>query len=76
LADKVDHVMLVGHDPGIHDLAHMLSGAGDIALRRLLSIKFPTCGAAVIDFTTNRWRDIAPGTGTLRHFMAPKRLPG
>ncbi len=75
LSDKVGHVMLLGHDPGMHDLAHLLSGAGDIAMRRLLSLKFPTAAVAVIDFDTARWRDIAPGAGTLRHFMAPKRLP-
>ena len=75
LPDRIGHAMLLGHDPGMHDLAQMLSGGGDIALRRLLSLKFPTAGAAVIDFATERWRDVAPGTGTLRHFMAPKRLP-
>ena len=75
LPDRIDHVMFVGHDPGLHDLAHMLSGAGDIALCRLLSMKFPTAGLAVIEFATDRWREIGPGAGSLRHFMAPKRLP-
>jgi len=75
LAEGVHHVMLVGHDPGMHEAAQLLIGAGDIAMRRLLADKFPTAAAAVIDFKVRHWRDIAPGEGRLRLFMAPKRLP-
>lgn len=75
LGDDVHHVMLVGHDPGLHDLAQMLSGSGERELRHLLAEKFPTGAAAVIEFDTDEWSDIAAGAGRLRHFMAPKRLP-
>ena len=70
----VAHVMLFGHDPGFHDLANLLVGAGPAELRTLLATKFPTAGAAVIDFTFAHWRSLRPATGTLRHFMGPKRL--
>jgi phosphohistidine phosphatase len=73
--DEFGHVMLIGHDPGMHDMAQMLTGAGDIVARRLLALKFPTAGVVVIDFAVRHWRTLAPGTGTLRHFMSPKRLP-
>ena len=75
LDDGSAHVMLVGHDPGMHEVAQMLVGAGNRTLRRLLELKFPTAAVAVIDFPAERWRDVRPGAGTLRLFMAPKRLP-
>jgi phosphohistidine phosphatase len=75
LPETIHHVMLIGHDPGFHDAANHLVGAGDGPLRALLAAKFPTAGAAVIDFDCARWRSLGPGTGTLRHFMGPKRLP-
>lgn len=75
LPDAVRHVLFIGHDPGLHEAAQLLSGRGDVALRRLLAEKFPTAAAAVVDFAAARWRDIGPDAGTLRLFMAPKRLP-
>ncbi len=72
---KVRHVMVLGHDPGLHDTALLLIGAGEAQLRHALTLKFPTAGVAVIDFDLDRWSNLSPGTGTLRHFMAPKRLP-
>lgn len=73
--DRVAQLLMIGHDPGMHDCATALAENGDVALRRLLAQKFSTAGVAVIDFDTDRWRNMAVGAGTLRHFMAPKRLP-
>lgn len=75
LTDGLHHVMLVGHDPGMHEAAQMLTGAGDIAMRHLLASKFPTAAVVIIDFDAAHWRDIGRGLGRLRLFMAPKRLP-
>jgi phosphohistidine phosphatase len=72
--DHAGHVMLLGHNPGLHDLALKLIGAGNIETRRALAIKFPTAGVVVIDFAFDSWRSLGVGTGTLRHFMAPKQL--
>jgi phosphohistidine phosphatase len=74
-ATPVRHVLLIGHDPGFHDLARQLCGQGNAAELAALKIKFPTAGAAVIDFAVERWQQIEAGRGTLRHFMTPKRLP-
>jgi hypothetical protein len=53
----------------------MLIGEGDAQLRTLLAQKYPTAGVVTIDFAAKRWRSIGPGSGKLRHFMGPKRLP-
>ena len=74
IPDDIRHLMMLGHNPGLRDAAIMLIGAGDVELRRALSSKLPTAGVVVIDFAFDQWRSISPGSGTLRIFMAPKRL--
>ena len=71
----VGHLMLVGHDPGMHGLATKLAGSGDPELLGALAAKFSTAGLAVIVFDTKGWKAIKPGEGRLKVFMSPKRLP-
>ncbi len=75
VAGKVAHVMIVAHDPGLHQLAIELAGAGDPELVDALARKFPTGGLAVIDFEAQAWSKVRARAGRLRIFMAPKRLP-
>jgi phosphohistidine phosphatase len=74
-AGKAKHVMVVAHDPGMHQLATELAGSGDPELLGVLAKKFPTAGLAVIDFEAQGWPKVRRGTGQLRLFMTPKRLP-
>jgi len=67
-------VMVVGHNPGLEELADELVGSGDEAARELMADKFPTAALAVIDFDMPRWRDICPGSGSLVNFLTPARL--
>lgn len=71
----VTHVMLVGHDPGMHGLAMDLSGSGRPEDLEALAAKFPTAGLAVIAFDTRTWSGIKAGNGRLVVFMTPRRLP-
>ncbi len=73
-AGKAKHVMVVAHDPGMHQLALELAGSGDPELLDALATKFPTAGLAVIDFDAQAWSRVRPGAGQLRIFMTPKRL--
>src|SRR5215831_14951383 len=45
-------LMVVGHNPGMHELALMLTGGGDAAGRKALADNLPTSGLAVFDFAT------------------------
>jgi phosphohistidine phosphatase len=74
-AAAVSHLMIVGHDPGMHAIATKLASSGDPATLDLLAAKFPTAGLAVILFDTKSWADVGHGDGRLRLFMTPKRLP-
>ena len=75
VGSDVGHLMLVGHDPGMHGLATKLAGSGDPDLLGELAAKFPTGGLAVIVFDAKGWKAIKPGEGRLKIFMSPKRLP-
>ena len=75
LGADVAAVMLIGHNPGLHTLAVSLSGGGEKAGLAALAAKFPTAALAVVTFATRDWPAIAPGSGRLAEFMAPKRLP-
>ena len=71
-------VLVVGHNPGIEQLATALSRQPVRRKERdrfdLIEEKFPTCALAVLDFNVARWRDVAPGRGELTDFVRPRDL--
>jgi phosphohistidine phosphatase len=67
-------LMLVGHNPGMHELALMLAGSGDEGGRRALAHNLPTSGLAVFDFDVKDWGDVAYRRGKLVLFVSPKLL--
>ncbi|WP_407151540.1 SixA phosphatase family protein [Bradyrhizobium sp. ORS 86] len=67
-------LMLVGHNPGMHELALTLTGSGEDAARRALSDNLPTSGLAIFDFATNDWDEVSFRRGKLVLFVSPKLL--
>ena len=67
-------LMLVGHNPGMHELALALAGSGDPAGRKALADNLPTSGLAVFDFAIDDWADVAFRRGRLVLFVSPKLL--
>ncbi|MEQ9570095.1 MAG: histidine phosphatase family protein [Longimicrobiales bacterium] len=74
-AGDADTVMVVGHNPGMHDLARTLAVPGSTKAHRRLAAKFPTAAAAVLEFDVDRWDELDAGQGRLAAFMRPKDLP-
>ncbi len=73
-ASDPKRLLLVGHNPGMHELALMLAGHGDKAARKALEDNLPTSGLAILDFDTDDWTDVAFRRGTLALFVSPKLL--
>jgi len=73
-ASDPKRLMLVGHNPGMHELALMLTHHGDKAARKALEDNLPTSGLAILDFDTKDWTDVAFRRGTLALFVSPKLL--
>jgi len=67
-------LMLVGHNPGMHELALMLTGSGDAAGRDELGDNMPTSGLAIVDFEVDAWSDVAFRRGRLAKFVSPRLL--
>ncbi|HEX2147018.1 MAG TPA: histidine phosphatase family protein [Pseudorhizobium sp.] len=67
-------VLMMGHNPGMQELALMLVGEGNLQARAALAEKFPTAALAVIDFPCFGWMDLEPGSGTLSSFVTPRSL--
>lgn len=63
-------LLVVGHNPGLAELANKLLVAGDVQARARLA-GFPTAALAVFEFGAASWGEIAPGTGRLEAFLTP-----
>jgi phosphohistidine phosphatase len=72
--DAVERLLVVGHNPGLHDLADLLAGGGAAASRAALAEGFPTAAIVLLDFDLGRWRGVDAGQGRLAAFVTPKSL--
>ena len=70
---QIESVLLVGHNPGLQDLAVDLVGSGDAQLRERLVTKLPT-GALVTLDVPGDWHDMARGAATLVDYVVPREL--
>lgn len=78
-SDNIDNILIIAHNPGIHQFALQL--AGEVAdeagydARNRLKAKYPTAALAMIQFPAIQfWRDIKPGAGRLVSFTTPREL--
>lgn len=79
VAETVRSVLLIGHNPGLHDLALSLAGpraigAGGVS-ERALAAGFPT-GALAEFVVAGSWWDLREGGGRLVRFLTPRMLEG
>ena len=74
----VSSLMVVGHNPGLEELATLLAREPvrrkERVRRDVLEEKFPTAALAVLDFDIEKWREIRPGEGKLADFVRPRDL--
>ncbi len=75
VAETARSVMLIGHNPGLHDLAVLLMGsAREPADARRLAEGYPT--GALAEFSVpGAWRALAAGGARLHRFLSPRDLP-
>lgn len=67
-------ILVVGHNPGLHDLAMWLIASGDVETRERLRENLPTTGLVVIDFAIEAWSKLHPQSGRLELFLEPEAL--
>lgn len=64
LDDRHSSVMLTGHNPGMSELLHYLTGTTRVDL--------PTAAVAVIELPLESWRNTSAGKGELKSISTPK----
>lgn len=64
-------VMVVGHNPTIHELAVLLLDDGDVDGRTRLERGFPTAALAVTAVPAGPWTRLSLGSGTLLALRTP-----
>lgn len=71
---KVTSLMVIGHNPGLADLAILLASKGSREARAAMRKKFPTAALAVIDFEAEGWDALDTKGGVLDRFVTPRTL--
>ena len=72
--DAVGALMVVGHNPGLADLARGLAGSGDGRALADLGRKVPTAALASLELACERWAQAAAGAAHLAAYATPKGL--
>jgi phosphohistidine phosphatase len=76
--DDTGCVLLIGHNPGMQELAVQLTKASKNPdrqhLARRMSESFPTGALAEFSLSGN-WSEIGPGAGKLLRFVCPRDVP-
>jgi phosphohistidine phosphatase len=73
-APEAATLLVVGHNPGLHELAVQLIGSGDIEMREQLKENLPTSGLVIIDLPIDDWSRIRPQAGRLDRFISPRLM--
>jgi phosphohistidine phosphatase len=61
-------VMMIGHNPGLHELGALLAPPGPPA--------FPTGALAELRIDVDDWKDLRPGAAELLQLVVPRELAG
>jgi phosphohistidine phosphatase len=73
LPAAIECALVVGHNPGLEDLATGLAGSGPAELLRRLQTKFPT-GALATLVVPGPWADLRWSTADLTSYVVPREL--
>jgi phosphohistidine phosphatase len=67
-------LLIIGHNPGLHDVALQLTASGSVEMRERLAESMPTSGLAVIDLAFDAWSRLHRQSGRLDSFITPRLL--
>jgi phosphohistidine phosphatase len=71
---KVQSLLVIAHNPGLHELALMLVASGNVKAREQLEENLPTAGLVIVDLPYDEWRTLRRESGRLERFVTPKLL--
>jgi phosphohistidine phosphatase len=71
--DVHECILIIGHNPGLHELAVALAGKGETAALTALQDNLPTAALVAMELKRSHWRDVRSGDGRLTAFWTPKK---
>lgn len=74
IPDEVGQLLLVGHNPGLEELALCLARRDEAGLRGKVEVKYPTGTVAEIELRIERWTEVKEGAGKIVRFIRPRDL--
>lgn len=74
--EQVARLMVIGHNPGLHQLAVTLAKSGEEPLLEALMMKLPTGTFIELEFTGCSWNGLKHAGGRLVQFVPPSRIGG
>ena len=75
IPDGTGRVMVVGHNPGLQELAILCTGKGDPVILARLRDRLPTGALVQLGFQ-GPWASLAEGGAVLEAMVAPRQLEG
>lgn len=73
-SDNIKSLMIIGHNPGLQDLALNLLEVSSSDDYKSLQVNLPSCAFLHIQIKSDKWSELAPGCGTLYYYVTPKQL--
>jgi len=71
---KARKLLVVGHNPSLHEFALQLIASGDVGAREQLRDKLPTSGLVVLDLPIDEWPLAHPQAARLERFVTPRLI--
>jgi phosphohistidine phosphatase len=72
--EHVQTLLVLGHNPGMEEMAFNLCGDGEVDAFKELRFKYPTAACAHISFNVGAWLDVTRTSGYLKDFVTPKTI--
>jgi phosphohistidine phosphatase len=71
---EAHELLVVGHNPSLHELAMHLIGSGEGEAHRRINENLPTSGLVLIDLRFDDWSLLQQSTGRLERFVSPRLI--
>jgi phosphohistidine phosphatase len=70
-AAEVEHLLVLGHNPGLHEFQMLFAPRGAIEALRKLEAGFATAALAALRFPVAAWMDMPGAGGKVEEYQAP-----
>ncbi len=72
LDEKINNVVIVGHEPSISDTMRALVGSTRPDLEKMLNVPYQPCTMSFIYFNQDKWKKLNEKEGILEGYLTPE----